>query len=132
MWAVRLQEGYHTYSTGVTQFRTAQFLKIPLFLFQVTKIHQFYPQFNRLHSPHSGFSRIFLLLIPIIQMASLACRGSAQISHFLLILLTLAHLTFSIWLQLLFFWVGMSILSCGLLLRGDCYEYFMYISSLLF
>ena len=24
IWAVRLQEGYHTYSTGATQFGTAQ------------------------------------------------------------------------------------------------------------
>ena len=62
--------------------------------------------------PPSGFSRIFLLLIPIIWITSLACRGSVQISHFLLILPTL--------LQLPFFQVGMSILSCSLLSRGDC------------
>ena len=45
--------------------------------------------------------------------------GSVQIFHFLLIPLTLAHLTFSIWPQPPFFQVGMSILNCNLLSRGD-------------
>ena len=95
-------------------------LKVLPFLYQSINIHLFYPQFNRLHSLHSGFNRIFLHLSPTTQMTFLDCRGSAQASHFLLIPPTIVHLAFSIWFQLLSFQVGMSILSCVLVSRGNC------------
>ena len=78
------------------------FLRILLFLYQAIKIHLFYSQFNRTHSPHPCLNKTFLLLILLAQMPSLACRDFAQTFHFLLIPLTLAHLASSIWLQLLF------------------------------
>ena len=62
------------------------------FLYQAIKIHLFYSQFNRTHSPHPCLNKTFLLLILLVQMPSLACRDFAQTFHFLLIPLTLAHL----------------------------------------